>query len=175
MALMSVAEETDTVHNIAEDLAMIGELFRVSREFRMLVVSPVISVERKLGVFRELFGTRVGTHTLMFINLMTLKHREDLLPELVEQFNALRDEKLGIINVAVKSATGLSSSQERELESHLEKYTRKKIRLHTSLDKEIKGGLVLRVGDTVLDASVKRQLEILRDRFVYGTTASSES
>jgi F-type H+-transporting ATPase subunit delta len=174
MALMSAAEEHKAVEEVAQDLAVLGDIFRVSRELRMLVASPVVPVERKLAVFQELFGRRVSKQTLMFIKLMTSKHREDLLPELVEQFNALRDEKLGIVNVDVKSAVDVSPSQRKDLETRLEKHTRKKVRLRFSVDKDIKGGLVLRIGDTVLDASVRRQLELLRARFVYGPGLSNE-
>ncbi len=66
------------------------------------------------------------------------------------------------------SAIEFTPSQRKDLADELERYTRKKVRVRIAVDKAIKGGLVVRIGDTVLDASVRRQLEILRERFLSG-------
>jgi F-type H+-transporting ATPase subunit delta len=68
----------------------------------------------------------------------------------------------------VTSAIEFTPSQRKDLADELERYTRKKVRVRIAVDKAIKGGLVVRIGDTVLDASVRRQLEILRERFLSG-------
>ena len=94
--------------------------------------------------------------------------RERHLGEIIEEFEALRDEKYGIVNVDVTSAIEFTPSQRKDLADELERYTRKKVRVRIAVDKAIKGGLVVRIGDTVLDASVRRQLEILRERFLSG-------
>ncbi len=173
MALMMATQEQKSSDRTAEDLEVIQKLILASREFRVFIASPIVSVTKKIEIFRELLGHRVSQATLAFIELLTSKNRESLLPELIEQFNALRDEKLGIITVDVQSAIEFTSPQEKDLEGQLERYTKKKVRIRYALDKVIKGGLVVRIGDTVLDASIKRQLELLRERFVLGDALSN--
>jgi F-type H+-transporting ATPase subunit delta len=108
---------------------------------------------------------------MRFVNMLTSKSRESVLPEIVEQFSALHDEKLGVVNVGVKSAVELNYAQEKELKAQLERIAGKKVRLHLTVDTSIKAGLVIRIGDTVLDASLTRQLELMRERFVAGRAA----
>jgi F-type H+-transporting ATPase subunit delta len=168
MALMSMAEELNRVDDTSRDLEVIGAILRDSREFRLLVTSPIVPPSKKSAIFDALLGSRVSTETLVFVRLLALKHREALLPDVIDQFNVLRDERFGITNVDVKAALEFSQAHEKSLQEELERYTGKKARLHFSLDKEIKGGLVVQVGDTVLDATIKHQLELLRARFAAG-------
>lgn len=171
MALMSAAEQQKNIEGTAKDLESIGKILGESRELRLLVASPVVSPAKKRAVFNELFGARIGKETLTFINLLTSKSREDVLQDVVEQFRVLHDEKLGVVNVEVRTAVELSYAQEKDLKATLEKMMNKKPRLQFVIDKTIKGGLVIRIGDTVLDASVTRQLELMRERFIAGRAA----
>ncbi len=169
MGLMAAAEENKSIDATAKDLDLIGQVLRDSREFKLLVDSPIVSPQKKTQVFKELFGPRIGQGTLNFVYLMTAKNREALLPDVVEQFNLLRDERLGIVTVEVRTAVEMTQPQEQDLAARLEQYTKKKVRIRFSLDKAIKGGLVVRIDDTVLDASLRRQLEMLRERLVSGS------
>lgn len=168
MGLMAAAEDEQTVERTSVDLDLIAQVLRDSREFRMLIASPVVSGQKKAEVFRSLLGPHVAPTTLAFVQLMAAKSREALLPDVVEQFRALRDERLGIVTVEVKSAVEITQTQQQDLASRLEQYTRKKVRVRFSLDKQIKGGLVVKIGDTVLDASLRRQLELLRSHLSAG-------
>ena len=164
-ALMSVAEEQQSVDPVANDLAMMGETLAGSRELRSLLASPVIAESKKATVLKAIFGARVHAVTSGFVDLLVRKHREDVLQEMIEQYMALRDDLRGIMNVDVTSVHALEGNQEKLLAGDLAKRTGKSVRLHLKLDPAIKGGLVVRIGDTVLDASVRRQLERLRERF----------
>jgi F-type H+-transporting ATPase subunit delta len=168
VALMAVAEEQHAIDRVASDLELVANVLKSSREMRLLLTNPVISPGTKKSVFREIFSARVGEETLVFLFLLVSKRREPLMLEIAEEFSALRDEKYGIVNVDVTSAIELAGGQEKELKEQLERYTRKKVRIRTLLDASIKGGLLVRIGDTVLDVSVKHQLLQLRQRFLEG-------
>lgn len=167
--LLSVAEEQKVVEQTVKDLDLIAQIHRDSREFRMLVASPVVSAQKKAQIFKDLLGPHISKPTMLFVSLMTAKNREALLPDVVEEFHALRDEMMGLVTVEVTSAVEFTPTQEVSLKSQLESYTQKKVRVKFSLDNAIKGGLVVKIGDTVLDASVRRQLELLRERLVLGS------
>lgn len=166
---MAVAEEQQAVEQTVKDLDLIAQIHKDSREFRMLVASPVVSAYKKTKIFKDLLGPHISKATMMFVSLMTAKSREALLPDVVEQFQALRDEMMGIVTVEVTAAVEFTPSQETNLKSQLETFTRKKVRVRFSLDNAIKGGLLIKIGDTVLDASIRRQLEVLRERLVLGS------
>jgi len=165
-ALMSVAEEQAVIERVAADAALILHAFRGSRDLRIFLASPVISARKKQSAISEIFGARIDKVTASFIAMMITKQRENLLGEVMEQYETLRDEKEGIVNVDVRSAVALSAPQVEKLQTELQRYTRMGVRVRHTLAPELRGGLQFRVGDTVVDASVKRQLELMRERFV---------
>jgi len=162
-ALMAIAGERNVVDEVARDLEAIGKLLLASRDLRALVASPVIREGKKKAVFRELWDTRVDRATMAFLLLLAHKQREHLIAEVVEEYQALRDERQGILDAEVRSAVPLSAAQERELRTRLARSTGKNVRVRASVDPALRGGLVVRIGDTVVDASVRRQLERLRE------------
>lgn len=168
VALMKTAEENKQVDRIATDVELLDRLMRESHEFHLFLKNPVINKEKKQTVFAELFGKKLSSMTNDFLRLIAQKGREDLLPDIIQQFFALRDEKLGIVNVTIKAAVELSKDQQAKITRRFEGVTHKSVRLAFSLDKQVIGGFIARVGDTVYDGSVKRQLEMLREKFAEG-------
>ena len=81
----------------------------------------------------------------------------------------LRDEKLGIVRVEVKTSFDFTDEQKEKLKQRLENILNKKAYLNFITDSTIVGGFVAQVGDTVYDASVKHQLELLRKEFLHGS------
>lgn len=171
MALMAAAEHQRNIEGTANDLDLVGKALKGSRELRLFIASPVISAAKKRKAFDELFTTRVGKETMRFIHLLTAKSRESILPGVIDQFKELQDEKQGIVNVEVRTVIDLTYSQEKDIRSLLEQMIGKKARLHLVTDKTLKGGLLVKVGDTVFDASVSHQLERIRERFIAGRAA----
>ena len=167
-ALMMAARASKEIDTVAKDLDLIKNAYESSRDLRRFVESPIVSVGKKQQIFRELFARRVTPTTISFLELMTEKQRERFLLEIIEQYHALRDDAYGIINVDVASAVEISSKQEKDLSAKLELHTKKKVRVRFTLDKALKGGLVVKIGDTVLDSSIKRQLELMREQFMNG-------
>ena len=165
---MQTAAHQRNIDGIAKDLNLVGTLLRESREFRLFIASPVISAAKKRAVFDAVLEPRVGKETLRFIHLLISKSREGILPDVIVEFRELQDELAGIRNVEVRTVLDLNYAQEKELRSRLEQMIGKKVRLHPVIDKTLKGGLVVRVGDTVFDASVSHQLERMRALFAEG-------
>jgi len=165
-ALMAYAEQSGNVDQTARDCALIDSVLSTSRPLRMLTVSPVVSPLKKTSVFKAIFATRINPHTMTFLELVIHKQRESHLSEIVQVFANLRDAKAGIINVDVTTAVEFTPSQENDLRLRMERFTEKKVRLRLALDPGLKGGLIVQIGDRVLDASIRRQLEILKARLV---------
>lgn len=164
-ALLTTAEELHILKNVSDDLIVMQRVIKESHEFQLFLKSPVIKKEKKQEVFKATFGSSVQPQTLHFLSLLVEKEREDILPYVIEAFFRLQDEILGIVHVRVKTAAGLSQQQTEQLKQRFETYAKKKVLIDLSLDKQLIGGFIARIGDTVFDGSVKRQLELLRKRF----------
>lgn len=171
VALMTAAEQQKNIEGVSKDMELVGKALNESRELRLFVASPVISSSKKRAVFDELFGSRIGKETMTFIHLLISKSREPVLQDIADQFKVLHDEKLGIVTVEVRTSVEFNYGQEKDLRAELERMTRKKVRFQFVIDTTIKGGVIIRIGDTVLDASVSRQLELMRERFVAAQAA----
>jgi F-type H+-transporting ATPase subunit delta len=170
---MALTEEAKKPEAIASDLMTVQTAIKASRELRSLLVSPVVSKDKKKAVIAELFGKKIGDVVHQYIVAIIEKGREYVLGEMLEQYFLLRDEQLGIVAVDVRTAVKFSADQEKKLVQQLESFTQKKVRVSFSLDKVLKGGFVARVGDTTLDGSISRQLELLRSRLKDGSTSKN--
>ena len=167
-ALMQSAQEQRVLEDVAMDMQILKDILRTAREFKLFLSSPIVSIEKKRNVVKELFAKQLHSMTYSFLSMLIEKGRENILTEIIVQFYFLRDEMLGIVSVDVKTAASFSGNQEKALITQLEGYTGKKVRVTFSVDKSIQGGFVARAGDTVFDGSIRRQFERLRERFIQG-------
>ncbi len=172
-ALLGVALERDQLDTVAADCSQIEALLGGSREFMLFLRSPVINAQKKRRVVEEILGTRVGPTMLTFVVLLVTRNREALLPETIAEFFRLRDERMGIVNATASVAVPLTPAQERRLTERLEEATKKKVRMKYVQDATLRAGFMVRLGDTVWDASVRHELEQLR-RLLAGGANSTE-
>jgi F-type H+-transporting ATPase subunit delta len=162
-ALLGAASEQNSLDAIDRDLGQIEAVIRSSPQFGVFLRSPVVNKESKRKVFAALFPS-LAKPTASFISLLTSKDREGLLPEIIEQFKRLRDAKMGIVRAKARSAVALGPDQRLQLERRLGEATGKKVSVEYATDPALIGGFTVQFGDTVLDASVRRQLELLSER-----------
>ena len=167
-ALMTAAEEQQVLNRVASDVETLDRIIKSSRHFLLFLKSPVINREKKQNVLSELFGKKLHALTLGFLQLLAEKRREDVLGEICEQFFSLHDTQRGIVGVGIQAATELTKEQQNVIQKKFEEITKKSVRLSVRMEKDLRGGFLARVGDTVFDGSVRRQLELLRERFAEG-------
>lgn len=172
-ALMELTGENKKPEAIANDLLTVQSAIKASKELRLLLASPVVPKEKKKAVVAGIFNKKIGDVAQHYLASIVEKRREDILPEILEQYFLLRDEQLGIVSVNVRTAVEFSAAQEKALIKQLESFTQKKVRVSFSLDKILKGGFVANVGDTTLDGSIRRQLELLRSRLKNGSVSKN--
>lgn len=168
-ALNEQAEQAGATERVDADMSLIFDGLTASRELAGIFDSPIVSRGKKAEIFRALFAEKVDKVTLRFLELLVEKRREGLFPDMVKAYRELRDEQMGVLGVTARTALPLTSEDEKRLMASLEKMTGKRIRLETKIDASILGGIVIRVGDTVYDASVVNQLASLRVRLETGS------
>ena len=169
-ALLQQAASENSVDQVDSDVELIRESLDGSRELVRFFESPIIPREKKESVVEELFKDRLQPTTLHFLQLLIEKKREDLFPAVVRAYRDQRDKQLGIVEAHVKSAAPLGEAETKRLETALEERTGQQVRLLTTVDADLIGGLVVRVGDTVYDGSVRHQLGLLREQLEQGTS-----
>jgi len=169
-ALFEEARARGQAELIDADVATLHEAFKASRELARVFESPVIPREKKKKIIETLFAGRLQLLTVHFLELLVEKERENLLPAIVAAYRALQDEEQGIVEAHVRTAFPLDEAGARPLVEKLERLTGKKIRLQLQQDPSLIGGVVVRVGDTVYDGSVRQQLAALRERLRRRTT-----
>jgi F-type H+-transporting ATPase subunit delta len=169
LAVLGVAEEIKQLDRVGTDLALIGNAIKESREFHLFLKSPVVNKDKKKRLLGEVFKDKISELTMKFILLLADKGRETILPEIIKQFNMLHDQRLGIINVRVKSASTFTADQRKQLVDRIQAVTKKSVRLDEALEPQLIGGFTVQYEDTVWDGSVRRQLETLRERLVSGS------
>ncbi len=168
LALLGVAEETKSLDEVGRDVLTLETLLRQSKEFLAFLRSPVVNKEKKKLVLAEILEKHVGKLMMKFILLLAAKGREELIPEILRQFGRLRDERQGILNVSAKTAVKFTDAQAQALVRQIEETTKKKVRINFTIEPSLKGGFLVQHEDTVWDASVAHQLELLRQRFASG-------
>jgi F-type H+-transporting ATPase subunit delta len=167
-ALLLSAVEDKKEDEVAADVESVKRSIMASRELSLLLNSPIIKSDVKKRALRAIFEGKVGGLMLEFLSIVTEKGRESLVPLIVDRFDQLRNERLGIVTIEVSAANDLSRQQTSSLRTRFEAITRKTVTISFSVNKALKGGFLARVGDTVFDGSVRRQLERLRLRFLEG-------
>ena len=164
-AILDVAESTKTVDEVSRDFDLIDGLIRDVREFSIFLRSPVVSTVKKKKVLTETLKGRTGALTFTFILLLATKGREGALGEIIRQFVRLRDERRGILSVTARTAVKFTGEQERDLDGRIERATGKKAAVRYVIDPALRGGFTVQHEDTVWDASVRHQLDLLRKKF----------
>ncbi len=172
-ALYEEASARDVVERIDEDIDMLRKSLEGSRELVQFFESPLISADKKHAVLDRLFEERVHELTLGLLHLLVRKGRDEVTPSLARAYREMRDEQEGIVEARVKLATSLNEEERDSLASKLQSLTGHKVRLNTTVDEDLLGGLMVRIGDTVYDGSVRHQLERLRGNMKRGAFSSN--
>jgi F-type H+-transporting ATPase subunit delta len=163
-ALMDISEENNSFEQVVQDITFISNTLESSKELRNVLVSPIISSEKKSDILMELFSSSVSDEVLNFLKFLVLKCRENILFEITKRFLSLSDEKIGRVKVDITSAVDLDESQKSKIKNKLEEMINKKVIPNYKIDNSIIGGFKARFNDTVIDATVQHQLELLKKK-----------
>lgn len=164
-SFFQLAEEKKSLKNFADDVELIYNTLIQSKELRAILRNPVIKQKDKKNLLSKIFGSRIKKETSDFLEFIVAKGREDIITEIMKEFLNLRDEKEGIVRTNIVSSVELTDDVKKNITSTLEKRTSKKVKTDYSVDPNIIGGFIVKIKDTVYDASVKHQLELLRKKF----------
>ncbi len=163
-ALFAVGKETGKNDEYSVLLTELGALINTHPEVPDALTNPLYPHELRIKVMEAMVAS-IQCDQIManFLNLMVQKKRADILPEVGDVFRQLVDADQNISRGMVTTATVLSDELKNKVQAALEKITGKKVLLDTRVDPTIIGGMIAKVGDLVMDGSIKRQLTGLNE------------
>lgn len=148
---------------LRKDLAVAIKLLR---DHQGALRHPLTPASGKSRLLREQLGDQVGEESRRFIEYLIKRKRYMLLPFVAAEMERIIDEETKTARAHVRVARPLDEAGKSELQKRLSKYLGKEVILDVKEDPALIGGIVVKVGDKVLDASVTRQLERLREKFL---------
>lgn len=163
-ALMALAKDSDGADAYAKDLDQIASVVNAEGgQLSTALSHPALLPSERKGVLEAVL-TRVAVtpHVANTVRLMLDKGRVGLLPELIREFSRLADLEAGRVRAHVTTAATLSDSMLAEVKKTLEASTGKTVLVDASVDAELIGGMVVKVGSIVYDASVRNRLDQLK-------------
>jgi len=161
VTLLEAAVDTQVLEPVHRDVQGLVETLRQSPDLVSFLLDRRLDPGTQHDVLEELFAGKVQGLTLNYLRLVVQRRRAYLLPEVLEAFCKLVEERAGVVRAEVRSAVELSEEQAERLRERLAAYTGKKVRLQVQVDGSLRGGLVARVGDTIFDGSLEAHLERL--------------
>ncbi|HEV2961812.1 MAG TPA: ATP synthase F1 subunit delta [Candidatus Angelobacter sp.] len=148
-----------------QDLNSIAELMNSSPELRNVLANPSVVHKQKLGLVNAVVSAIGGSKILQnFISVLVEQRRIGQINEIAEQFKQELDERLGIAEARISSIRELNSQEKQFLEKQIATLTGKVIRAAYSRDPGLLGGVLVRVGSTIYDGSVRGQLQRIRQQ-----------
>jgi F-type H+-transporting ATPase subunit delta len=160
-SLFEVAVDQDKLDVVREELGAFADALAETRELQVFFFSPYFSTqEKKDGLERAVTGADEAI--MNFLELLIEKHRMPAIFRIRARYDALWEEANRLLPVQITSAVELDEGTIKELGDRISEQTGRKVELSSSIQPDILGGIVVRVGNSVLDASIGNRLDQLR-------------
>ena len=161
----SLTIEQGVLEKAYADMNMLVDFCDEHHDFEVFIKSPVVKTHDKLSVINKLFSGKVDKVTETFLNLITTKRREEYLLLIAKEFIRQYKEKKNILTAIVTSASGIDDSIRKEITKIVKGDTDSEVVMEESVNEDLIGGIIIRVGDKQVDASIARKLKNLRKDF----------
>ncbi|HEY1274292.1 MAG TPA: ATP synthase F1 subunit delta [Thermoleophilaceae bacterium] len=160
-ALFEVAKEHDVLDRVRDELGQFADALEEDRDLQVFFFSPYFSSEEKRdGVDRVV--SEADERLVNFLKLLAERHRMPVVFRIRREFDAMWADEHKLLPVTVTSAVELDQGLVEDIGKRIEEQTGREVQLSSNVDPDVLGGLIVRVGNMVLDASVRNRLEQLR-------------
>lgn len=163
-ALFEVAKKRGEVDGVQANLREVADTVRSSRELAAVLHHPLLDLAKKQSVVRSVFGGQIRPDVEKFLFLVIEKNRAIVLPQIVHEFDRFVDEYRGEADAEAVTAVPLSPEQTEQLQAALQRRFGVRVRLQTRVDPSVLGGVRVRVGDKLIDATVQSRLDRLNEQ-----------
>ena len=160
-ALFDVAIESNQLDRFGEELEFIVGTFRQHPEFYELYKTPQISSEEKKQIVAKVFQQGISQEVMSFLKILLDKRRTGSFEDIAKEYQRLANAHNNIAEAVAITAIPMSSEEKLALENKLSMTTGKVVRLKNEIDDSIIGGILVRIGDKVIDGTIQSRLNEL--------------
>ncbi|WP_109833017.1 ATP synthase F1 subunit delta [Reichenbachiella versicolor] len=165
-SLIELAQEQKSVDKVLADIRLLKSTCESNRDFLMVLRNPIVNSQQKLSILTKIFEGKVDNLTLEFFKILTRKRREEYLYDIAQVFEQQYNDMNGIVSASITTVSPLSTSNRKDIEALLKKLTNDaKVDLKESINPDLIGGFLLKIGDKQIDDSVSGKLRELKLQF----------
>lgn len=163
-ALFEIAKGHGIVNEVEQDISALWAQLQSEKDLLKLLSHPMIPISEKVKLLHRYFEGSIGELAMRFTELLLRRGRISQLGHIISVFKELADEWRGVLYVEVKSAIELTEDEIERIRGWASRMWNKRIIIRTQVDEDIIGGLVIKVGDKLLDLSIKGALDDIASR-----------
>lgn len=166
-ALFDTSKDYEKIEVILEQLRLLKKILDQNGDAYKILEHPNVSVAEKQGMIEELFSDIFDAEIISLMKLLVEKGRVDHLNGIIDSYEELYMSYCNIVKAYVTSAKQLTPVQKQKLVSQLARMIKKTITVEYNIDETLLGGLLIKVEDKIIDATVKGKLESLKSELLY--------
>ncbi len=170
-ALIDIGREDGSYEQYGEQLRSANTVFESFPELYKVLLNPMYRIETRKTIVEEL-GKRLGLSQVVvkFLCLLVERRHIRLLEEITKQYSQLEDRLAGRIRVTVEVAEGVEEGLINEVKEKIERESGNRVILKTLHNPDLIGGLIIKIGNTIFDGSIKTQLERMKEKLLEGVS-----
>ena len=157
-AIYELAVENNNLEKVEKEIKMVIDIFEDEKDLQEVLNHPKVSIGEKIKIIENIFKGKINDDILGLIILTINKSRQNCLVDIFKYCLNKIDEHNGIVSAFVTSAIELKEEQKNAIVKRLEELTKKTITVEYTVDNSLIGGLVIRIGDRIVDNSVKEKI-----------------
>jgi len=166
-ALYELSAQKNLLDQVEAELRLVESTMNTHHDLSTLIYHPRVLAQAKKETISKIFSRDVADFVLKFLMLLVDKRRETILPAIIREYVKLANSVRDIVEAEVTTAVPLDQDQQSALMKKLGTVTGKTIILKMQVNKAIIGGVIVKIGDKLIDGSVARQLEALKNALIH--------
>lgn len=163
-ALFEIAFEEQTYEKVKDELNFILDCLKGEPQLYQLLKSPLISIQEKKDILYTIFKDRVSQEVFNFLRIIIDKRREGYIEPIIEEYKALSDRVKNKVNAVAITAVPMDKQDLLKLQVNLSMSSGKNVQLQNQVDPTIIGGVLVKIGDKVIDGTVKSRLVNMQEQ-----------
>ncbi|WP_432662596.1 F0F1 ATP synthase subunit delta [Wukongibacter baidiensis] len=162
-ALFEVALEENKVDLFLDEISFVADTFKLHPEFFEIFKTPLVRVDEKKKIMEEVFGDKLSQEMNNFLKIVIDKRRGHFIQQIKSEYIKRVDQHKGIVNAVAITAVPLTEEDKTTLRNKLSVLTGKDVKLSNDIDENVIGGILVKIGDKVIDGTIKGRLEEMKE------------
>lgn len=163
-ALFEVAQEDNNLQSVREELEFVGTCLKENEEFEKLLNTPLINSNERKEILTNIFKDKLSNEILNFLYILVDKRRANAIHDIIREFNKMADASKNMVEGVAITAIALDQETLLKLQVQLSMASGKNVKLKNEVDQEIVGGVLVKIGDKVIDGTLKNRLGHLKQQ-----------